>query len=58
MLASGTSIKEYSSKLKATEADFYNSFASLNIPQVDGVLKDETDTPVSKADLLGGHAQT
>lgn len=38
----------YSSKVKPTETDFCNFFTNLNIPQLDGVARDDIDTPISE----------
>lgn len=42
----------YSSKVKATEADFCNFFANLNVPQLDSAARDDLDAPFSETDLL------
>lgn len=51
MLASGTSIRNCI-LVKATEADFCNFFANLNVPQLDSAARDDMDDPISKTDLL------
>ncbi len=42
----------YSSKVKATEADFCEFFDNLKLPQLDSVARDDLDAPFSETDLL------
>lgn len=42
----------YSSKVKPAKTDFYKFFTNLNILKLDSVSKDDTDSAISKDDLM------